>query len=785
MTNGILENPFPGLRPFRDEEEYLFFGRESQVDRMVDKLAATRFLAVVGTSGSGKSSLVSCGLKPALNRGLMASAGTRWQIIQFRPGAKPVHSLAEAWDASIKSTSDLHPEGPSFLQIIEATLQMSSLGLTHLVDFARFPEGTNVLLIVDQFEEIFRYGAASKGSGNTYGVTKEAAALVKLLLEAAALREFPIYIVLTMRSDFLGECSQFDGLPEAINAGQYLIPRMTREERRAAIAGPIEVSGGEISPVLLTRLVNDVGDNPDQLSLLQHAINRTWINWQATTNAQGLISLEHYEAIGTMMHALDLHAEEAYASLKSAEEKEICGRIFKALTDTGTDARGIRRPMSLASLYNVLGSNDFVMPVLELMRGPNCSFLMPPISHKLHPDTMIDISHEILMRVWDRLKVWASEEAESANMYRRLVESAMLHKSGREALWRDPGLEVALEWQTRQKPNIHWAALYRDGYNMGLAFLAASREERDQQRFNQELERKWGRISQGLTMAAWAAFMFSSFKFLNALVLHRDVVGTFLDPADSAVTLTILTKIMKSITSLFRGDEFRTALSLAAGGIFGIALLCLLGYLCVNFVTRRVFLRFAAKQPVVSIVKTSPFITAAPPPPLASTALGGSGTVVENLRYAGFWQRVFAALLDGALLSFFSFIVVLVISVAWEFIATPPLKNEDTLGGLFFCFLFLLGWLYPAIARSGPARGTIADLLFGIAILKRNGRRAGFGTFTGRCFGSLITFFTFFIQPFTPQKRALADMIAGTIVVRRRQRYVDQFIENSGRVSAR
>ena len=84
-----------------------------------------------------------------------------------------------------------------------------------------------------------------------------------------------------MRSDFLGDCTQFPGLAEAINAGQYLVPRMTRDERRAAIEGPIQVGGAEIAPVLLTRLVNDVGDNPDQLSILQHALNRTWARWQS------------------------------------------------------------------------------------------------------------------------------------------------------------------------------------------------------------------------------------------------------------------------------------------------------------------------------------------------------------------------------------------------------------------------------------------------------------------------------------------------------------------------
>src|SRR5690242_2184219 len=150
-----------------------------------------------------------------------------------------------------------------------------------------------------------------------------------------------------MRSDFLGDCTQFNGLAEAINAGQYLVPRMTRDERRAAISGPVGVGGAEISPVLLTRLVNDVGDNPDQLSILQHALNRTWNQWQRS-DGKGPLDLPHYEAIGTMAQALDQHAERAYAELTPPQQK-ICEKMFKALTDKATDPRGVRRPTTLGT----------------------------------------------------------------------------------------------------------------------------------------------------------------------------------------------------------------------------------------------------------------------------------------------------------------------------------------------------------------------------------------------------------------------------------------------------
>ncbi len=476
-----LTNPFPGLRPFREEEEYLFFGRERQVDMMVDKLAVRRFLAVVGTSGSGKSSLVNCGLRPALRRGGMAKAGSAWRMAQFRPGGDPIKALARTLAQPGVLFTGLDFGGEALEDMVEATLGMSNLGVVDLFEQAQLSGQANLLLIVDQFEELFRY-RQQQASGSSSGpnpTDERAVAFVNLLLEAAK-SEHPIYVVLTMRSDFLGDCARFSGLPEAVNEGQYLVPRLTREERRAAITGPIAVGGGEISPVLLTRLVNDVGDNPDQLSILQHALNRTWAQWQRERQGNEPISLSHYEAIGTMAHALDQHAERAFAELTTERQKKICEVVFQALTDKGSDARGVRRPTEFAALCTIANASPAeVVAVLDAFRKPSRSFLMPPAPEPLEPGTIVDISHESLMRVWTRLKDWVEREAESAAQYRRLVQNAMLQARGLAGLMTDPELSLMLEWQQAWQPNAAWADRYQAGFEQATFFLEQSRNARD------------------------------------------------------------------------------------------------------------------------------------------------------------------------------------------------------------------------------------------------------------------------------------------------------------------
>ena len=515
-----LTNPFPGLRPFREEEEYLFFGRERQVDVIVDKLAAKRFLAVVGTSGCGKSSLVNCGLRPALSRGVMTSAGSAWRMAQFRPGGDPMRALARA--LAQPRVTGLDARGANLEELIEATLELSNLGVVDVFEQAQLAGRANLLLIVDQFEELFRYGGrqASVSDDEEYRPPEASVAFVNLLLEAAK-SNYPIYVVLTMRSDFLGECARFPGLPEAVNEGQYLVPRLTRDERREAISGPIAVGGGEISPVLLTRLVNDVGDNPDELSILQHALNRTWTQWQRERHGNEPISFSHYEAIGTMARALDQHAEKAFAELTSERQEKTCEVVFQALTDKGSYARGIRRPTSFASLCAIAAATPAeVASVLDVFRKPSRSFLMPPSPEPLEPETIIDISHESLMRIWNRLKDWVEREAESAGQYRRLVQNAHLEEEGACCLMTDPELALMLEWRQTWQPTPAWGERYNPSFAQAMEFLDRSQKERDRLAAEKETARK--RKLRQIQWVAGTMTVLAAISLILAIVAMRE-----------------------------------------------------------------------------------------------------------------------------------------------------------------------------------------------------------------------------------------------------------------------
>ncbi len=278
MPDEVVTHPYVGLRAFNREESAIFFGREAHTDALLDALAQQQFLAVVGLSGSGKSSLVKCGLIPALEAGYLSGAGTHWHIADFRPGNDPFKNLADA----------LHQQAALPAGLGDTLRNGGAFSLHEYLAAHPLPKSGKLLLICDQFEELFRYGEQHA----------HAAAFVALLLASSRPHTLPdgqssngIYLVLTMRSDFLGECAQFIGLAEAINQGLYLTPRLNREQLRLAIEEPALIAGGEADPALVVQLLEDVGNNPDQLPLLQHVLMRLWDDGQNLT-------LAHYQALG-------------------------------------------------------------------------------------------------------------------------------------------------------------------------------------------------------------------------------------------------------------------------------------------------------------------------------------------------------------------------------------------------------------------------------------------------------------------------------------------------------
>ncbi|MCH8231963.1 MAG: High-affnity carbon uptake protein Hat/HatR [Bacteroidetes bacterium] len=508
--SGILFNPYPGLRPFKLEESHLFFGREGQTDEVLQKLAQHRFVGIIGPSGSGKSSFVYCGVLPILFGGFLAKTGPNWDVIILRPGSSPIENLASALlekDPAFQG----EPEDDHNIRktIITTLLRSDSQGLVEAIKQIKQATNKNYLILVDQFEELFRYKANIE---NKYSVD-DTLTFINLLMQTVDSEEDAYYVAITMRSDFIGDCAQFANLTRKINDSHYLIPQLTREQKRKAIEGPAAVANGENAQRLVNRLLNDLGDNPDQLPILQHALMRTWDYWSKNREGNEILDLKHYEAIGTMSEALSQHADEAYHELDE-KQKKICEALFKAITEKrGTF--GIRRPTLLKDIAAMADcKNKELADVIITFRKPGRSFLTPQHGVKLSPNSIIDISHESLMRIWKRLKNWVDEESEAVGMYMRLAEAAAMYQVGKSGLWRPPDLQLALNWQVKHKPTLVWGQRYDAAFERTMSFLEYSKKEYDNEQRVKELQAKRRLRNARITVIVLASATVISIAFL-------------------------------------------------------------------------------------------------------------------------------------------------------------------------------------------------------------------------------------------------------------------------------
>ncbi|THD78011.1 MAG: hypothetical protein E7812_12540 [Phenylobacterium sp.] len=463
--------PYPGLRSFRREEAGIFFGRDEEVDQLLQRLSDNRFLGVLGASGSGKSSLVRTGLFEALEGGF-GPVGAQWRFADCLPGGAPIAKLAEAL---LKADQADPPE--TDVEALEARLRRGPRSIVEWCEESHIKPGWKLLILVDQFEELFNYASLE--------AREDAQAYVALLTESAKSERAPIYVMITMRSDYFGACGAYPDLAEAISRSIFLTPRMLRDACREAIAGPAAVMGFEIGEALQSRLLNDMGRfaplagartsepiqavrESDQLPLMQYALNRMWK--RATGSESGdrgdptpiELTLDDYQGIGGLTGALNTHGEEVIRGLGLADEKPV-EAVFRALVRGPSVALAIRDPHTVADIVAISGLDlGVVTRVVDAFAGEDCQFLRA--TGPLGPDSYIDITHESLIRQWtEKLSVWLMREAQAADIWRNLAsQAADWEREGRPDALLLPDLPLARrrEWWTSQGPTPAWADRY-------------------------------------------------------------------------------------------------------------------------------------------------------------------------------------------------------------------------------------------------------------------------------------------------------------------------------------
>ncbi|MDX9927668.1 MAG: hypothetical protein RBT28_09895 [Bacteroidales bacterium] len=464
----IRPNPFPGLRAFRPDEGHLFFGRMESTLKVVSKLKENRFVAVLGASGSGKSSLVLSGVIPALLKENTEEKKS-WSYLVFRPALNPVDHLAT--ELSVLSA------GAGFNQLsdvsVAASLHNRTEGLNDVINRIRKNLRQQVVIVIDQFEEIFRFSpATSRGLPGD-----DATDFIDLIVNAMQKPDHGLYIILTLRSEYVSDCGRFHSLTNLMNSSSYLLPQIPVDQMVTVIEEPVKLSGGSIDRSLVKLILSDLEERPGQLPVLQHLMMRTWNQWSRLGDLSRPIGIADYEAVGMLKGAISQHAGQAFDSLDE-RHRYVCSRLFRTITTRSDDGRELRKPERISTIAVLTGCAEHeIIGVAEVFRSPEYSFLTPSKEVPLNGESILDLTHESIIRLWGNLRKWMDEEEASVKLYRQLASAAAQYQEGTGRLWTAPDLLMALRWRDENNPTLAWAEKIDPAFERALIFLKNSEEE--------------------------------------------------------------------------------------------------------------------------------------------------------------------------------------------------------------------------------------------------------------------------------------------------------------------
>jgi energy-coupling factor transporter ATP-binding protein EcfA2 len=457
--------PFRGLQVFDQEHAPFFFGREALTQHLVEQLREDRFLAVIGPSGSGKSSLVRAGLVPQIRQGGLP-AGNHWPILLFKPGEDPLGALAARLIPKTVGADKWLPLHRSLLD----TLQRDERGLHRVVQvmLASQPDSRRLLVVVDQFEELFTLCRRDDARS----------AFVANLLYASAIAGGQAVVVVTMRADFFGKCAAYPELAARLGERDVLVGPMGEEERCQAIQRPAQVVGLRYEKGLVETILSDLGNEPGTLPLLQHTLLEMWERRRGSW-----LTTEAYREIGGVKGAIAGRADAIYTRLTPAQQKA-ARRVLLRLTQPGEGTEDTRCRAALAELLPAEARSAEVKAVVQELVDAR----LLTAGKDERGDEIIDVAHEALIRGWPRLQRWLNEDREFL-LWRQRLRAALAEwrRTGRDegALLRGTSLAEAERWLREQPGDLNRAE--RSYIQAGVALRDREAEEREARR-RRELE---------------------------------------------------------------------------------------------------------------------------------------------------------------------------------------------------------------------------------------------------------------------------------------------------------
>jgi len=434
-------SPYLGLLTFQETNKDLFFGRDALVNDLIDHVHRAPFLAVMGPSGSGKSSVVRAGLIPQLKGGVLPGSET-WSYITLTPGERPLDMLAAEM---VKLQQGDLSQLLIFSQQLADSDRAFQLALDILIDRAA---GQRLVLVIDQFEELWT-SAPQENEERTLFKEQQQRPFIQRLLTSLTAQNKSLIVVLTMRLDFLDQAATYPELGQAISAHNVIVSPMSSVELREVIVRPLKEVGGSFEAGLVDELVKQGEQGP--LPLLEYTLAELWEKRQP----DGLMTWDAYRELGGVEGALTARADAILQDHYTPEQQNELRQVLLQLVQPGEGAADTRRRMPLEQLVPVNRSPE----ELDLLLKPLIDERLLTTGRDItNNEETVEISHEQLINAWPTFKRWINEARNDLRIQRRLEEASHeweANARNTELLWSGLRLSQAKEWLERAQPRLN------------------------------------------------------------------------------------------------------------------------------------------------------------------------------------------------------------------------------------------------------------------------------------------------------------------------------------------
>ncbi len=514
-------NPFVGLKPYAENQNNSYFGREQEVENVLDILQKNKFVTFSGASGSGKTSLINAGLIPRLKKGFVGQAGKDWAIASFRPGIDPLVNLSYALTAREVLKDDLKSNTTDRKYYSEIISNFGSLGIVEIYKRSEIFGKKNLLIIIDQLEDLYKYNRYFD-----YALSEEDNVLMDLIYRTVTFKNTAIYFLICIETPYLTKLTSYNKLQEIISKSQYSIQNIDHKGIHQILKDTFYKKNIQFNSKVIDLFNETLKEEICYLPNLQFLLYKLYEKFVVNENEKTIIGLDDIDTFGGIKQSIEKDFENLYV-LSSKLEQNRMANFFKSILDTQNLSSKVQYETILKISEHINISQSDLSREIRLLKKtffdffdvfePSISGIPIAENKPFDSKNIISLKYTKFLN-WERHSEWLEEEKNNFEDFKAFSEDAIKKNNNKVDFLKTPELESAIAWRDNSTSNKNWAKKYNLDFDQTINFINDS--EQDDLRIKKEKSDQLARERNKDRKATKIAFTLAGFALIGLLIAY-------------------------------------------------------------------------------------------------------------------------------------------------------------------------------------------------------------------------------------------------------------------------